>query len=132
MPHAQITAGLAFFSSGRDEKAEEAYKTALALEPQNSSARLQLAKVYNHRGGVALEKNDAAKAEALLVEVRQKLVREDLMTNRNLALAMIVEKRYAEAVERAARTCSRRCRMTWWSIGCWGAPTWASPSASRR
>jgi cellulose synthase operon protein C len=96
--HAQMTAGLAFFTAGQDEQAEDAYKNALADEPNNSGARQQLVKVYNRRAGQALEKGDNAKAESLLGE-GIKLVADDLMTNRNLALTLILEKRYLDAGE---------------------------------
>ncbi len=95
---AQMTAGLAFFTSGKDEKAEDAYKNAIAVEPSNSGARLQLAKVLNRRAGQALEKGEQPRAESFLGEAI-KLVPEDLMTNRNLALTLILEKRFSDASE---------------------------------
>jgi tetratricopeptide (TPR) repeat protein len=96
--HAQMSAGLAYFTHGKDEKAEECYKNAVALDPNSGAARLQLAKVYNRRAGVALEKNDTARAEQLLTDA-QKLVPDDLMTNRNLALTFILLKRWVDAAD---------------------------------
>jgi tetratricopeptide (TPR) repeat protein len=97
-PKAQLACGVAYFSFFKDEKAEQCDKNALAVEPQNSGAKLHLAKVLNHQAGAALEKNDGQKAEALLVEA-QKMMPDDLMTNRNLALTEIQLKRYSDAVE---------------------------------
>jgi tetratricopeptide (TPR) repeat protein len=100
--HAQMSAGLAYFTYNRDDKAEECYKNAMALEPTSGNAKLQLAKVYNRRAGAALEKNDPARAELLLQEAL-KLTPDDLMTNRNLALTMIMLKRYPDANELLTR-----------------------------
>jgi tetratricopeptide (TPR) repeat protein len=95
-PKAQMTAGLAFFATNRDDRAQQAFENVLALEPQSGVAKLALAKVYNRRAGQLLEKNDLAKAEQQLGEA-VKLVPDDLMSNRNLALTMLVGKRYGEA-----------------------------------
>jgi tetratricopeptide (TPR) repeat protein len=93
---AQAGAGLAFFGAGSDERATQAYQTALAVDPNSGQAKGGLVKVLNHRAGVLLDRNDGAKALSLL-EDAQKLAPDDLMTLRNIGVVLLVEKRFSDA-----------------------------------
>jgi tetratricopeptide (TPR) repeat protein len=95
-PRAQMAAGGAYFSTGRDDRAEQSYQNVLAVEPNNGGAKSALARVLNRKAGLALEKNELTRAEQLLLEA-QRMVPDDLMTQRNLGLVFIVAKRYLEA-----------------------------------
>jgi tetratricopeptide (TPR) repeat protein len=94
-PKAQSAAGLAWYAAGNDENAATAYRAAIALEPTNSSTKQSLVKVLNHRAGASLDK-DPTRAQALLEEAVH-LVPEDLMSNKNLGLVLIIEKKFADA-----------------------------------
>ena len=95
-PKALAMAGKVYFLATNDERASSAFKAALAIEPSNGVARAGLVKVLNRRAGGALEHNQVGSAYQLLSEA-VKLSPEDLMTNRNLGLVLLIAKRYGEA-----------------------------------
>lgn len=95
-PKALAMAGRVYFLAGNDERASRALNAALALDGSNGVARAGLVKVLNRRAGVALERGEVGNALNLLSEA-SKLSPEDLMTNRNLGLVLLIAKRYAEA-----------------------------------
>jgi len=93
---AQLCAGQAYFAQGNDEKATAAFQDVLAADANSGLAKSNLVKVLNRRAGVSVEKNDLPRALALLTDA-SKLVADDLMTNRNLGLTLLLSKRYVEA-----------------------------------
>jgi len=95
-PKALATAGQVYFLAGNDERAMSALKESLALEPTSAQARVGLVKVLNRRAGLAVEKNEIGNAYQLLSEA-SKLSPDDLMTNRNLGLVLLVARKYTEA-----------------------------------
>ncbi|HEX9104545.1 MAG TPA: hypothetical protein VF997_20175, partial [Polyangia bacterium] len=95
-PKALATAGQVYFLAGNDERAITALNASLAMEPNNAQARASLVRVLNRRAGVAVEKGDTGNAYALLSDA-VKLTPEDLMTNRNLGLVLLLAKKYSEA-----------------------------------
>lgn len=95
-PKALATAGQVYFLAGNDERAATALNAALALEPSNGVARTGLVKVLNRRAGVAVEHGEVGNAYQLLSDA-SKLSPEDLMTNRNLGLVLLMAKKYGEA-----------------------------------
>lgn len=95
-PKALATAGQVYFLAGNDERAMSALRESMALEPNNAQARAGLVKVYNRRAGVAVEKNEVGNAYQLLSDAA-KLSPDDLMTNRNLGLVLLLAKKYSEA-----------------------------------
>jgi tetratricopeptide (TPR) repeat protein len=95
-PKALATAGQVYFLAGNDERAISALNASLAIEPNNTVARAGLVKVLNRRAGVAVDKGEVGSAYNLLSEA-VKLTPEDLMTNRNLGLVLLMSKKYSEA-----------------------------------
>ena len=95
-PRALATAGQVYFLAGNDERAMSALDASLAIEPNNAGARAGLVKVLNRRAGVAIEKNETGNAYSLLSEAI-KMSPDDLMTNRNLGLVLLLAKKYSEA-----------------------------------
>ncbi len=95
-PKAQATAGQVYYLAGNDERAMAALNASLALEPNNAGARAGLVKVINRRAGAAVEKGEVGAAYNLLSEA-VKLSPDDLMTNRNLGLVLLLSKKYSEA-----------------------------------
>ncbi|MGZ3442371.1 MAG: tetratricopeptide repeat protein, partial [Polyangia bacterium] len=95
-PKALATAGQVYFLAGNDERAISTLNASLAIEPNNTVARAGLVKVLNRRAGVAVEKGEVGSAYNLLSEA-VKLTPEDLMTNRNLGLVLLMSKKYSEA-----------------------------------
>jgi tetratricopeptide (TPR) repeat protein len=93
---AQATAGQVYFLAGNDERAIATLNASLAIEPNNTVARAGLVKVLNRRAGAAVEKGEVGSAYQLLSEA-VKLTPEDLMTNRNLGLVLLMSKKYSEA-----------------------------------
>ena len=69
---------------------------AKGMEPNNAGARASLVKVINRRAGAAIEKGEVGNAYNLLSDA-VKMTPDDLMTNRNLALALLLAKKYSEA-----------------------------------
>ncbi|MDB4968948.1 MAG: repeat-containing protein [Myxococcales bacterium] len=95
-PKALATAGQVYFLAGNDEKATSALNAALAAEPNNLVARAGLVRVLNRRAGVAVEKGEVGVAYQQLSEA-VKLSPEDLMTNRNLGLVLLMSRKNSEA-----------------------------------
>jgi tetratricopeptide (TPR) repeat protein len=93
---ALATAGQVYFLSGNDERAATALAAALATEPNNGVARAGLVKVLNRRAGSAVDKGEVGNAYQQLSEA-VKLTPDDLMTNRNLGLVLLMAKKYSEA-----------------------------------
>jgi tetratricopeptide (TPR) repeat protein len=100
---AQATAGQVYFLAGNDERAIAALNASLAIEPNNTVARAGLVKVLNRRAGVAVEKGEVGNAYGLLSDA-VKLTPDDLMTNRNLGLVLLMAKKYSEAETVLARS----------------------------
>ena len=97
-PRPQLCAGQAYFAHGSDDKATGAFQEVLREDPNNGAAKGQLVKVLNRRASVAVEKSDLARAQALLGDA-SKLTPDDLVTNRNLGLVLVMAKKNQEAVE---------------------------------
>ncbi|HEY7955485.1 MAG TPA: tetratricopeptide repeat protein [Polyangia bacterium] len=98
-------AAQAYYLNGNDEKAMPTLQAVVALEPHNAGAKGKLVKVYNRIAGRALAKNDLPRAQSFLVDA-SRLLPDDIMTNRNLGLVLLLAHRYAEAqapLERANR-----------------------------
>ena len=95
-PKALATAGQVYFLAGNDERAMSALRESLSLEPSNGQARAWLVRVYNRRAGAAVEKNETGNAYQLLSDA-SKLSPDDLMTNRNLGLVLLLARKYSEA-----------------------------------
>ncbi|HWE30003.1 MAG TPA: tetratricopeptide repeat protein, partial [Polyangia bacterium] len=95
-PKALATAGQVYFLAGNDERATTALQAALNLDPNSGVARSGLVKVLNRRAGVAVEKNETGLAYQELSDAIR-LTPEDLMTNRNLGLVLLLAKKYSEA-----------------------------------
>jgi tetratricopeptide (TPR) repeat protein len=89
-------AGVAYFAAGSDEAAARAYRSAIVLEPTSIEAKRMLAKVLNRRARDLVDKNDLVHALVALEEANG-LVPDDLMTSRNLALGLLMSKKYIEA-----------------------------------
>ncbi|MCU1277769.1 MAG: repeat-containing protein, partial [bacterium] len=102
-PKALATAGQVYFLAGNDERAISTLNASLALEPNNTVARAGLVKVLNRRAGVAVDKGEVGSAYSLLSEAI-KLTPDDLMTNRNLGLVLLMSKKYSEAEMVLARS----------------------------
>jgi tetratricopeptide (TPR) repeat protein len=95
-PKALATAGQVFFLAGNDEGATSALNAALAADPNNAAARRDLVKVLNRRAGASVDKGEVGAAYQLLSDA-VKLTPDDLMTNRNLGLVLLMAKKYSEA-----------------------------------
>jgi tetratricopeptide (TPR) repeat protein len=95
-PKALAAAGQVYFLAGNDERATSALNAALALDSSNLGARAGLVRVLNRRAGVAVEKGEAGTAYQQLSEA-VKLTPDDLMTNRNLGLVLLMSRKYSEA-----------------------------------
>jgi tetratricopeptide (TPR) repeat protein len=95
-PKAQKCAGDAYLAGGNLEKAKNAYQNALTAEPNNAAIKVAYVKLLNQLGGVLVEKGENPKALAVLTEA-EKLVADDLMTNRNLGLLYLSNKKCVEA-----------------------------------
>jgi tetratricopeptide (TPR) repeat protein len=93
---ALATAGQVYFLAGNDERASTSLQAALNLEANNGVARAGLVKVLNRRAGSSVDKGEVGTAYQLLSEA-VKLTPEDLMTNRNLGLVLLMAKKYSEA-----------------------------------
>jgi tetratricopeptide (TPR) repeat protein len=102
-PKALATAGQVYFLAGNDERALAALNASLAIEPNNAGARAGLVKVLNRRAGVAVDKGEVGTAYNLLSEAIR-LTPDDLMTNRNLGLVLLLAKKYSEAEQVLARS----------------------------
>lgn len=103
--HALSCAAEAYYLNGNDDKALPTLRSVLKLEPRNAGAKGQLVKVYNRMAARALTRNALERAESLL-EDASALLPEDIMTNRNLGLVLVLAHRYADAegpLERANR-----------------------------
>jgi|GEM_PF-5916147 len=97
-PRPQLCAGQAYFAHGSDEKATNAFQEVLREDPNSGAAKGQLVKVLNRRASGAVEKNDLVRAQALLGDA-VKLQPDDLVTNRNLGLTLVMAKKNVEAAE---------------------------------
>lgn len=95
-PKALATAGQVYFLAGNDESAMTALNASLSAEPNNAMARTTLVRVLNRRAGASVDKGDVGVAYQLLSDAI-KLTPEDLMTNRNLGLVLLMAKKYSEA-----------------------------------
>jgi tetratricopeptide (TPR) repeat protein len=95
-PKALAAAGQVYFLAGNDDRATTALQSALSLESNNGVARAGLVKVLNRRAGNAVDKGEVGIAYQLLSEA-VKLAPEDLMTNRNLGLTLLMARKYSEA-----------------------------------
>ncbi len=95
-PKALAAAGQVYFLAGNDEKATSALNASLAIEPNNAGARAALVKVLNRRAGAAVDKGEVGSAYTLLSEA-VKMSPDDLMTNRNLSLVLLMSKKHVEA-----------------------------------
>lgn len=95
-PKALATAGQVYFLAGNDEAAQSALNQSLAAEPNNALARSSLVKVLNRRAGIAVDKGEVGAAYNLLSEA-VKLTPDELMTNRNFGLVLLMRKAYSEA-----------------------------------
>jgi len=95
-PKALAAAGQVYFLAGNDEHAMKALNESLAMESNNAQARAGLVKVLNRRAGVSIEKGETGNAYSLLSDA-VKLSPDDLMTNRNLGLCLLLAKKYSEA-----------------------------------
>jgi tetratricopeptide (TPR) repeat protein len=95
-PKALAAAGNVYYLGGNDEKAMSSLNASLALEPNNAGARASLVKVLNRRAGVAVDKGEIGTAYSLLSEAI-KLSPDEIMTNRNLALVLLMKKSYSES-----------------------------------
>ena len=95
-PKALAAAGQVYFLAGNDERATTVLQNALAAEPNMGVARAALVKVLNRRAGIAVEKNEVGSAYTMLSDA-VKLAPDDLMTNRNLGLVLLLAKKYSEA-----------------------------------
>jgi tetratricopeptide (TPR) repeat protein len=100
---ALATAGQVYFLAGNDERAISTLNASLAIDSSNTFARAGLVKVLNRRAGVAVEKNEVGTAYNLLSEAI-KMTPDDLMTNRNLGLVLLMSKKYSEAESVLARS----------------------------
>jgi tetratricopeptide (TPR) repeat protein len=101
---AQQCAARAFSAMGNYEKAGGALANSLALDPNSASTKLDIVKNNNRRAGAFVEKNEPNKALGVLQEA-EKLMPDDIMTNRNLGLVYIMVKRWTDgetALRRAA------------------------------
>jgi tetratricopeptide (TPR) repeat protein len=102
-PKALAAAGQVYFLAGNDERATTVLQQALAAEPNIGQARATLVRVLNRRAGIALNpegkadgKNEVGTAYTLLSDAI-KIAPDDLMTNRNLGLVLLLAKKYSEA-----------------------------------
>ncbi len=75
----------------------------MAIEPSNAGARASLLRVLNRRAGVAVEKGEVGSAYNLLSEA-VKLSPDDLMSNRNLGLVLLLSRKYYDAEQVLARS----------------------------
>ena len=85
-----------YYLNGNDEKAMPVLQASLSLDPNNGVAKITLVRVFNRLAGHAIEKNELAKAQQLLVDA-EKQISDDTMTSRNLGLVYLLGKRCAEA-----------------------------------
>ncbi|MCA1662719.1 MAG: tetratricopeptide repeat protein [Myxococcales bacterium] len=102
-PKALATAGQVYFLAGNDERAMSALNASLTLDANNAGARASLVRVLNRRAGLAVDKGEVGAAYNLLSEA-VKLSPDDLMTNRNLGLVLLLSKKYSEAEQVLARS----------------------------
>ena len=102
-PKALATAGQVYFLAGNDERAMSTLNASLAIDPTNAGARASLVRVLNRRAGLAVDKNEVGTAYNLLSEA-VRLSPDDLMTNRNLGLVLLLSKKYSEADQVLARS----------------------------
>lgn len=103
---ALATAGQIYFLAGNDERAITALNASLAVEPNGGVARTTLVKVLNRRAGIAVEHGEVGNAYQLLSDA-VKLTPDELMTNRNLGLVLLMAKKYGEA-ETVLQRCLRK------------------------
>jgi tetratricopeptide (TPR) repeat protein len=92
----RVTAGLAFYAAGEDQRALAEFEAALAVDPKAHRARTGLRMALTRLAGAAVDKGDFAGAEQMLVRA-QRLMPESVQTNRNLGLVLLAAKKYAEA-----------------------------------
>lgn len=102
-PKALATAGQVYFLAGNDERAMTALNASLAIDPNDAGARASLVKVINRRAGIAVDKGEIGAAYNLLSEAIRSTPN-DLMTNRNLGLVLLLSKKYSEAEQVLARS----------------------------
>jgi tetratricopeptide (TPR) repeat protein len=95
-PKALAAAGQVYFLAGNDDRATTVLQEALKAEPNMGVARASLVKVLNRRAGIAVDKNDIGGAYNMLSDA-VKLTPDDLMTNRNLGLVLLLSRKYSEA-----------------------------------
>jgi tetratricopeptide (TPR) repeat protein len=95
-PKSLAAAGQVYFLAGNDDRAATVLQSALTAEPNNGVARTTMVKVLNRRAGSAVEKSEIGSAYQMLSDA-VKLAPEDLMTNRNLGLVLLLAKKYSEA-----------------------------------
>jgi tetratricopeptide (TPR) repeat protein len=118
--------GLKYYEQGLLKKAEQQYKQALSLDPDNSEINIALGEVYeslgdleqarkeykhslqegdpkgfNHLGRVYVQQGNKQKAEALF-RIGLQLVKDDLSTkfqlHRNLGWVLLDQKQYDQAI----------------------------------
>jgi tetratricopeptide (TPR) repeat protein len=82
--------------NGNDEKAKTVLEASRLLDPNNSETKSALVKVYNRLAGKYVDKNELPKAHDLLIEA-ENLAPDNVYTNRNLGLVLLLAKRCPEA-----------------------------------
>ena len=117
-PRALATAGQVYFLAGNDERAMRRSSASLALEPNNAGARAGLVKVLNRRAGVAVEKNEIGRTRTACLSEAVKLSPDDLMTNRNLGLVLLLAQEVRRGGAGAAALAQEGRRTTWSSTAC--------------
>jgi tetratricopeptide (TPR) repeat protein len=93
---ALTAAGVAYYVADNDALAEAAFTRAQAADPRAPRPRLGLEMTLNRAADKALAKGALAEAEGLLLRA-QKLAPDSVQTSRNLALVLLLEKKYTEA-----------------------------------
>jgi len=103
---AQKCAAEAYYANASYDKAAGAYQAALAIEPNSGQAKSGLVKVLNLRASQLVDKGDHSKALGPLLEA-ERLTPDDIMTNRNLGLVYLLNKRWADAENALRRALSK-------------------------
>lgn len=108
---ALTAAGVAYYVADNDALAEAAFARAQAADPRAARPRLGLEMTLNRAAAKALAKGALAEAEGLLGRA-QKLAPDSVQTSRNLALVLLLEKKYAEA-EKALSPARQKLGRDW-------------------
>jgi tetratricopeptide (TPR) repeat protein len=95
-------AGMAYNSAGRFDQAASLLERGVVTDPKHNGARRELIRAYTYRAKRSVRERKAAAGEAFLKKAL-KLSPRSLVLRRNLALILLGQKRYEEALVQAER-----------------------------